>query len=756
MSEMGDQGKSPLWWLVPAALAIKLAYLFFAYPEVSSVGDLSIDALYHYNWAQSIVSGDIFVNAPYFRAPLYPFMLAGLLKISGGSLIFVRVIQMLLGCLMLVIVYRLTEKIFNRLAATLAVLLLSLYPITSYFEGELLLDSLFALLALLSFYFLLVRRKGKDRPIASGVFFALAALTRPTILVFLPIAAGYYYLHKRKNAERKTRLRTAGLFVAVVIALLVPVTIVNYVHSGQIILVSYQGGVNFYIGNNPHADGLSSNLPPFGGDWTLDDARYAAVSETGRNLTYNDLSSYWYRKGLSFAVSHPAAFGALMVKKIYYLFSGHEISDNRPLDEAVFANRLLRLLPVRLPLIVAAAVLPLFLVRRHRNRFLFLYGIVAVYGLTIAAFFVNSRFRLPLVPLLAILAGIGLASLYDVIRRRAWNRRVAIALMTAVAVFVLVTLNLYGGTLVNAGQALFLRGNASLRQGDYSAAAARFDSLSQMTPYVDNSFLNLGIAFLKLGQSGEAAQAFRRELDHNPRSAEAANNLGVLFLLDKKYDSTLAYCGRALESKPYYVEAAVNLLRAGSRSTDSQTVRQIEKQRGAMRLYFEDNPQYLFEEGLYLAAHGQLPGAIDDQLRAVELSLNRETATSFEFSYEMTESKPGSNVTALACYQLGYLYGLTGDFDRSVEYSRKAIAADPRLKEAYINLVSGYRSLGDGPRADSVIAVFRSLWPARAVGIISKKKPAMAAGFLNSFTDGGFRAADVYRVMMMSVGTSTS
>jgi tetratricopeptide (TPR) repeat protein len=593
----------------------------------------------------------------------------------------------------------------------LAVLLLALYPITTYLEGELLLDSLFTLLAMASLYFMLVRRKGRQRPVTSGICFALAALTRPTILVFLPIAAGYYYLHKRKSLEKKTRLRTAIVFIAVVVVLILPVTVVNYIHSGQIILVSYQGGVNFYIGNNPQADGLSSSLPPFGAGWTLDDARHAAVSETGRDLTYNDLSSYWYKKGLSFAASHPAAFGALMVKKIYYLFSGHEISDNRPLDEAVFANPFLHLLPVRLPMIVACAVLPLFLVRRHRDRFLFLYGLVAVYGLTVAAFFVNSRFRLPLVPPEAMLAGIGLASLHETIRRRAWNRRLIIAVIASAAVFLLVTVNLYGTPLVNPHQALYLRGNAALRQGDYTLAAARFDSLSRMTPYTDNSSLNLGIAFLKLGRTEQAAQAFRRELEHNPQSAEALNNLGVLFLLHKEYDSTAAYCGRALDIKPYYLEAAINLLRAGSRSPDSQTVRQIETRRIAMRPSFQDDPEYLLEEGLYLAAHGRWPAAIDDQLRAVELSRNRRPATSFEFPYEMTEPKAPSNITALACYQLGYLYGLTGDFDRSVAYSRQAIAADPRLKEAYINLVSGYRSLGDGRRADSVIAVYQSLWP---------------------------------------------
>ncbi|NMC42776.1 MAG: tetratricopeptide repeat protein [candidate division Zixibacteria bacterium] len=703
--------KSPLWWLIPAAVAVKLGYLFFAYPDAASVGALSIDARYHYHWAAAIASGDWFINAPYFRAPLYPFVLALLLKLSGGSLIFVRVIQMLAGVVMLALVYRLTERVFNRPAAICAALLLLSYPLPTFLEGELLLDSLFTLLALAAFYFLISRRKGKERVIAAGVCFALAALTRPTILIFLPIAVGYYFMKRKGPADRTTRAKTALLFVAIVIALILPVTVINYVSSGQIILVSYQGGVNFYIGNNPQADGLSSILPPYGNDWTLADARAAAVAETGHPLSYNELSTFWYRKGISFALSDPVAFGALTVKKIYYLFSGHEISDNRPLDEAVFGNPFLRRLPVRLPLIAAAAVLPLFLVPRRRERFLFLYGIIAAYGLTIAAFFVNSRFRLPLIPFLAILGGIGLAALWDIVRRRTWNLRLAAGLAVAAVVYGLASFDLYGGSVVHPQQALFLRGNAALRQGDYAGAAARFDSLSRISPDFDNAFLNLGIAYLKMAHSAEAGNAFRRELAHNPGSAEAANNLGVLFLLNKDYDSALVYCARALEAKPHYRQAAVNLLRAAGHFSDSFTIRLVEKYREIVRPFLRDDPQYLVEEGIFLAGRGETGTAIDNHLRALELSQKGQRATAFEFAYDPTAGNEGTEVIALACYQLGYLYGLKGDFARSVDYSRQAIAADRDLKAAYINLVSGYRSLGDHARADSVIGVYRSRWP---------------------------------------------
>jgi len=95
-----------LWILLAAALIIKLGYLFFSLPEPASTTHLSIDALYHYKWASLIASGEILANAPYFRAPLYPFLLAGLMKVSGDSLIFVRLIQLLAGCLALFFVYR--------------------------------------------------------------------------------------------------------------------------------------------------------------------------------------------------------------------------------------------------------------------------------------------------------------------------------------------------------------------------------------------------------------------------------------------------------------------------------------------------------------------------------------------------------------------------------------------------------------------------------------------------------------------------
>lgn len=701
----------PLAIVLAAAIGIKLGYLFFAFPEPSSAARLSIDELYHYKWASLIASGELLTNAPYFRAPLYPFFAAALLAVSGHSLVLVRSVQLLAGCLLLVYGYRLTRLYTGRGTALIAVLLLLLYPLTTYFEGELLLDSLFSLFALMSLYYFVAGRKGKFKPVKAGLCFALAALTRPTILVFLPIAL-LRYLYPGRDAKTRREGRRAAIHFAIIFAaVLSPVTAVNYFTSHQLILISYQGGINFYIGNNPDADGLASSLPTVGRDWTLKDVDYLTYRETGQKLRFARQSYFWYRRGVDYILSHPGEFMRLFARKFYFLFSGHEVSNNKPLDEVVFQNPLLSLLPVRFSLLAALAVLPLFLAPADRRRMALLYGLILLYGITVSMFFVSSRFRLPVVPLTAILAAWGLTSLWQTLRARRIDRRLFFGLVGAAIVFWAGSSPLFPVSLVNPDQSLFLRGNQALRRGEYATAVARFETLTGRRPYYENSYLNLGIAYLKQGNPDRAAIAFQDELDHNPRSAEAANNLGVVFLLRDQYDSARYYCRRALEEKPYYTEAAINLLRSARGISNPRVLDSIEEFRPALRAANEDDARYLFEEGLYFSRRGRLPEAIDNHLRVIQTIRGTPPSVSFEFAYHDRTTETDTALLKLAYYQLGYLYGLTGDYSASVRFSQQAIDIDATLKEAYINLISGYRSLGRYREADSVAGVYLSRWP---------------------------------------------
>jgi 4-amino-4-deoxy-L-arabinose transferase-like glycosyltransferase len=707
---MKSQERTWLIILAAIALIVKLGYLFWALDNPTSVGHLSVDALYHYKWASLIASGEFLTNAPYFRAPLYPFITALLLKISGDSLIFIRLVQLLAGCLTLIIIYRIASAVAGRMAGILSFLFFLLYPITTYYEGELLLDSIFTLFALLSLYFFIYKKDDRDRPLMAGLFFALAALTRPTILVFLPVVAIYYLCRWPLPQARRETIKALVLFLIITTVLIAPVTIINYLASDQLILISYQGGVNFHIGNNPEADGLSSTLPEAGKDWDIEDADYLAYKESGRRLHYGEQSAFWYKKGLDYIIDNPGQAFKLFTRKLYFLFSGHEVSNNRPLDQVVFQNSLLSFLPIRFSILAALAILPLFLANDNRKTLYTLYGLVLLYGITVAVFFVSSRFRLPIVPLIAIIASWGLTSLWDTIREKQIDARLFFAVVGSAGFFILASSTIFPISLVNPEQSLFLRGNQSLRHGDFSTAVARFDSLVQWQPDYKNAHLNLGIARLKMGDVDNAAVGFRQELEHNPNSAEAANNLGVIFLLRQEDDSARFYCRQALRVKPYYTEAAINFLRTARRESNTETLKGVEEFRQEIRRANQDKPAYIFEEGLYFTDHKRINEAIDNHLRIVEILSIRQPSVTFDFAYN-DAINPLDKYLKLACYQLGYLYGLSGDLEPSIRFSRRAIELDPDLKEAYINLISGYRSSGRVRLADSVATEYLSRWP---------------------------------------------
>jgi len=707
---METREKTILIFLLAAALLIKLAYLFMAMEQPSSVGFLSVDALYHYKWASSIASGHFLTNAPYFRAPLYPFILALLLKVSGGSLLFIRLFQLLAGCLTLYYAYRIAASSAGKTAGFLAVILMLFYPITTYFEGELLLDSMFTLFALMSLYFFVIEKDGHNRPLLAGLFFALAALTRPTIIIFLPFIVIYYLRGWRQPELRRSHLKTLLSFLIVIVVLVAPVTVINYLESDQLVLISYQGGINFYLGNNPKADGLSSTLPGVGKDWDLKDADYLAYKETGRNLKYGEQSYFWYGQGLNYIMNHPGAALKLFARKLYYIFSGHEVSNNRPLDEVVFSNSLLSYLPIQFSVLVALSILPLFLAIENRRFLYLLYGLIVIYGIAVAMFFVSSRFRLPMVPIMAITAGWGLVSLWDTIRHKEIGYRLFFAVACAAGLYILAASNIFPISLVDPQQSLFLRGNQSLRQGNYNEAIARFDSLVQVNPTYENGYLNLGIAYLKMGDVDRAADEFRSEMQSNPNSAEAANNLGVIYLLRHENDSARTYFRKAISLKPYYTEAAINLLRSAKGESRTGVLDSIEAIRQEIRSANQNQPSYIFEEALYFTERGRYSEAIDNHLRILDLLSNRPPSVSFDFRYT-ENTADDEKYRKLVCYQLGYLYGLSGEFESSVRFSKKAIDLDPNLKEAYINLISAYRSLGNVRLADSVATVYLSHWP---------------------------------------------
>jgi len=177
---------------------------------------------------------------------------------------------------------------------------------------------------------------------------------------------------------------------------IVPVTIRNYVVSNQIVMIASHGGLNFYIGNNADADGTYHHVagirPTIAGQ-EEDAPRVEAVEGS------------FYRRASRWIRAYPARALALFVRKIAYTFNETDLTLNYSYS---FFQRdvssLLRYLIagpwLLFPLGLVGAAITL------RNREFAVWALfIPVYALSVALFFVSSRYRLPLLIPMCIASG---------------------------------------------------------------------------------------------------------------------------------------------------------------------------------------------------------------------------------------------------------------------------------------------------------------------------------------------------------------
>ena len=110
--------------LVLAAVVVRLAYLI----EISRQPELMVllvDEKWHWLWAQDILDKSFWGDSAFFRAPLYAYVLAFAAKITGGSIFWCKTLQLVLTGGTAWFLCHLTENLFNRTAAAVAVRLVS-------------------------------------------------------------------------------------------------------------------------------------------------------------------------------------------------------------------------------------------------------------------------------------------------------------------------------------------------------------------------------------------------------------------------------------------------------------------------------------------------------------------------------------------------------------------------------------------------------------------------------------------------------
>ena len=362
----------------------------------------------------------------------------------------------------------------------------------------------------------------------AGVALGLFALNRPNVLacgavvallLVLPLSSGERPL---RNAGR------AAAFVAGIALAVAPATLRNLAVSGEPVLISSHGGLNFFIGNNPEADGIYRAVP--GITPTIEgqakDARRVAESEAGRPLTVRQVSSHFARKAWSWIAANPGAAARLFARKVWYTLSGDEIPLNLSFPwyrEKSLALKLLAVGPgLLVPLGGAGLVLLLLGSGRLSPRLAAPWvSFVPVYVFAVAAFFAATRYRLPLFAPLAVASG---GAVSFVLGRGRKRHLLPAALVAAfLSLPALWPTRLWDGAAEEEMYLVFLE----IEKGDGGAMRhAETVAPAHLDPAL--FWLRVGRRFGKAGRSDEAIAAISRSHEIDPERPGTGPLLSVM------------------------------------------------------------------------------------------------------------------------------------------------------------------------------------------------------------------------------------
>jgi len=548
MKEFIQKYKWPLLVALVAFL-VRLVYLL----ELSQQPGFSVpmvDEKWHWEWAHEILQKSFWGEGAYFRAPLYPYFLALLVKITASSIFWVKFLQIFLCCGTAIFLYRLADRLFGEKAALVSGLIYAFYGTLVFYETMFLIPVLFLFFLVWGMDRLIAYRESGSLKtwLVTGLLFGLATISRPNVLLVIPFLMLWVYLTHQKPVRFGTCIKPPLALLAGVIIVLTPVIVRNIIITGDFILVSSQGGVNLYLGNNEYANGLSMVMPEVELDESISWRQFipltkaAAEKEAGKELSEAEISSFWTRKAISFIVHNPGKFAGLVWKKTVYLLDGFENSDNSDIYDQRNKSLLFSLLVWKRPLffpfgiLLPLTIVGVYLRRNDFSRLLPLYIFIVAYSPSIVLFLVTARHRLPLLPFMIVIAAAGLTRLAGGLKKIG-SKKLGLSIVLFIVAALLVNRTYFDEGFTNTFQIHFNNGIKYERLEDYASAEREYLLADQFYPLSASLINNLGFVQYRLGKLDEAERNYMRAIRLKPEYGRTYNNLGLLIQQRGNLDS---------------------------------------------------------------------------------------------------------------------------------------------------------------------------------------------------------------------------
>ncbi len=395
-------------------------FCFIIYPKLQRKMDLNFDGEGYQKMAINILSGKGFFlgesddpilrnhgKPTLLRPPLYPYFISLVYYMFGYNQTLIVVIHILVNLLMIFIIYQIAVKVFDRKTAFLSSFVLSLYPPFIWYLSRLYNENLFNILLALSVLYAvkIFSDISLKNSIIFGLLSGLTSLCKGQMIVYpLVLLPGLIYVYQSDIAKVVKRFSLMLIFMLLVIS---PWTVRNYIVSGKFVLIQSGAAIHFMRGNALFEKNIGFSNPYHKN--AMDEAfakerkiikQFESVNK--RKITELELTEVFDNIVMEYIKNNPLRF----IKKIltgclqfWYLGESKVKSTGMAI--------------IQFPLILFA-IMGIYPVYKKRSKLIIpVYSLIIFFTVIHAALLAISRYSIPVMPYVIILASFGITNLYE-------------------------------------------------------------------------------------------------------------------------------------------------------------------------------------------------------------------------------------------------------------------------------------------------------------------------------------------------------
>lgn len=522
------------------------------------------DMHFYDDWAKQILQGRFTEHLAFYGLPLYAYILALLYKLVGDNPFVPGLLQICLDAGTATLLYKIAVQAFrtnsdlkavDRRACVIGVLAASCWavfvPAQAY--SVILMPTTLSVFLFWLLVWQVVRSDHSFTPLRSLIYGGLAGITamaNAAILFVVPLLVAAVLFKRKVDGTSRPAWASrvvgiASLFVGLA-AGTSPCWIHNYFVARDPVLLSAHSGINFWLGNNPHATGY----PHFPGLHTaqaamLKDSVDLAETAAGRKLKRSEVSKFWSAKARAYITSDFGGWLNLLGKKLINFWNAFVYDDISVISKLDGSRVILPGLGFGL---IAVLAIPGILVSISRFRTArWILAAILLNMVAVLSVFVTERYRIAAVPGLALFAVTGICTFWESCALRVRGATLYyLGLLTAAAFFVTWPQRdpeLWALSFYNSGM-------QALERQQWKASQQKLEAAHAYAPNSTEINLALGNLWLEQQEFPRAQLYYLDILRVDSDHKAALRNLGLVAISERQWDVAVNYLHAALRADP--------------------------------------------------------------------------------------------------------------------------------------------------------------------------------------------------------------